>query len=275
MSGWESIQVLLSLILVIFIGFLIQQVNDRYAFIRERTKLPALIFVIISAGFADMHSLHPVFLSAISLLFAIYSLFNILNNPSRFPPIFNSGLFLGLAALFFFNTAILLPAFLIGIIILCREYGWREFAILITGFIVPFIFAISFAFYTDQLFEFFFTLEQNITTPVNHFFNNYPMYGYLAFLSILTIIASLKLLQQYDSRKVSSRKYYSVFLLIFIFSMISFIFVPAASQEMLIIAIIPVTYIISNLLVSIQSQFWSELLFILLLGVVIFMQTTT
>jgi hypothetical protein len=54
--------------------------------------------------------------------------------------------------------------------------------------------------------------------------------------------------------------------------MISFVFIPATSQEMLVIAVLPVTFLISNLFTSIDSGFWRELLFTLLLGTAIFMQ---
>ncbi len=266
------VQVLLSLVLVIFTGFLIQQVNDRFAFIRARTKLPATMFVIFIGGFTDMHTLHPVFFAGIFLVFAIHSLFAVFNNPNTFPQIFNAGFFIGIGSLFYFNLVIILPAFLIGIIILCREIHWREFVIMLIGFIVPFIFAFSYAFLTDHLMELLYTFEQNIVTPVNHFKTNYALHVFLAFLIVLTVIGSLKLIQQYDSRKVSSRKYFLVFLIIFLFSIVSFVLVPAVSQEILVISLIPVTFLISNLFVSIQSRFWGEFLFTLLLSLAVIMQ---
>jgi hypothetical protein len=143
---------------------------------------------------------------------------------------------------------------------------------MLLGAIIPFLFATSYAFLTDNLPEFFYTFEQNIISPINHFKTNYVLQVFLGFLIILTILASLKLLQQYDTRKVSSRKYYLVFLFIFIFSIVSFLFVPATSQEMLVISIIPVTFLISNLFVSIQSGFWGEFLFVLLLIIVVLVQ---
>ncbi len=266
------LQVLISLILVVFAGFLIQQVNDRFGFIRARTKLPATIFVILIGGFITMHTLHPVFFAGIFLIFAIHSLFAVFDNPNIFPQVFNAGFFIGIGSLFYLNLIIILPAFLIGIIILCRDFHWREFVIMIIGAIVPFIFATSYAYLTNQLLEYLYTFEQNILTPVNHFRTNYVLQGFLGFLIILTVIGSVKLLQQYDTRKVSSRKYYLVFLFIFTFSLISFMFIPAVSMEMLVISIIPITFLISNMFVSITSRFWSELLFTLLILIVIFVQ---
>ena len=266
------LQVLISLILVIFTGFLIQQVNDRFAFIRVRTKLPATMFVIFIGGFTNMHTLHPVFFAGIFILFAIYSLFSVFNNPNTFPQVFNAGFFIGIGSLFYFNLIMLLPAFFIGIIILCRDFHWREFAIMLIGFIVPFIFAFSYAFLTDHLIELFYTFEQNILTPVDHFKTNYALHVFLTFLIILTIIGSIKLVQLYDTRKVSSRKYYQVFLVIFAFSIICFLVVPATSEEMLVISLIPVTFLISNFFVYAQSRFWTEFLFTMLMAMAVFMQ---
>lgn len=266
------IKVISALILVIFIAFLIQLINDRFAFIRTRTKLPASLFVIISSGFTLFHTLHPVYFAAIFFLLAIHSLFTIFNNPDSLSNIFNGAVFLGIGSLFYFNLIFLFPAYWIGIFILYRETSWRQLVIPLLGLAVPYIFAISYAFFTDFTLEFFHTLEQNIITPVNHFKENYPLYAILFLLIFLTVMGSFKMLQQYDSRKISTRKYFTVFLLFFVFSLIAFVLVPAVSIEMLIISMIPLTFLVSNLLVSIQSRFWGEFLFTLLLATVIAVQ---
>ena len=271
-DGYNLIKVGISLFLVIFVGFLIQQVNDKFGFIRARTKLPASIYVIIIGGFTTLHTLHPVYFAAIFLLLAIHSFFAIFNNPNTPGFILKTGLYLGIGSLFYFNLFIVFPAFLIGIFILSREIHWREFVILFIGFIIPFIFAFGFAFYTNQLLEVLYNFERNIVTPVNHFKSDIPLQLFLVLLLIFTIIASFVLLQQYDTRKISTRKYYSIFLVIFVFSMFSFIFVPATSVEILVISAIPVTFLISNFYVSIQSKFWSELLFSILFLFVLFIQ---
>jgi hypothetical protein len=271
-DGHPFLQVLLSLVLVLLIAFLIQQINSRFALIKARTQLPIAVYIIIIGGFTSMHTMHPVYFAAIFTLIGIHSLFSIFNNPNPQLDIFNAGLFLAVGTLFYFNLIVILPAFLIAISSLRRERNWHEFLILIVGFLIPVLFALTFVFFTDQLNDAILNILKNIITPVNHFKTNYPLQGFLALLVFLTLVGSVKMMQQYDSRKVSTRKYYLVFFIIFIFSMISFVFIPATSQEMLVIAVIPVTILITNLFTSIESVFWRELLFILLLGTAIFMQ---
>lgn len=266
------LQSLLSLGLVIALAFMIQQLNNRYAFIRIRTMLPAPLFVLLIAGFTQMHTLHPVYFGAVFLLFAISRLFNMFNQAKPYSSVFDAGFWLGIGSLFYFNLILLLPAFLIGIAILSREYHWRAFVINLLGALLPWIFAFSYAFLTAHFMELLKMLEQNITTANNHFKLNIPLQIFLGFLIFLTLLGSIKLIQQYDTKKVSSRKYFTVFFYIFIFSMVSFVFIPATSQEMLVIIAIPISLLISNLLVFMKSRFWSELITTTLFGIVIFME---
>jgi hypothetical protein len=268
----DLVNVILSLVFVILIATIMQVINDRFSFIRIRTKLPATLFIIIVSSFTQLHTLHPVFPAAIFLLLAIYFLFNTFEKTKPYSSIFNAGFLIGTGTLFYFNLIVLFPAFFIGIIILTRENNWRGFVILLIGFFVPFIFAFSYAGFTDQTLAMLKTFEENIVTPVNHFQTNIPLHVLLTFLVLLTLTGSIKILQQYDSKKVSTRKYFTIFSILFLFSMLSFAFIPVTSQEMLVIIAIPVTYLISNLFVFMKSRFWSEFLFILLLAIVIFMQ---
>ena len=268
----DFVRVLLSLVLVILVAALVQLVNDRYMFIRVRTKLPSILFVIIASGFIQLHTLHPVFPAAIFLLFAIYSLFNTFEKVKPYSAIYNAGFFVGVGTLFYFNLLIVFPAFFVGIAILSREISWRGFAILLTGFLTPVFFAFSYTVFTDQIPEIMTTISNSVTTPVNHFHNNISLHIFLAILILLTLTGTIKIMRQYDSKKISTRKYFAIFFIIFILSLISFTFIPVTSQEMLIIIAIPITYLISNLFVFMKSRFWGEFLFLVLIGIVVFMQ---
>lgn len=271
-DGTPFLQVAVSLVVVILLGFLMQLVNDRYMFIRIRSKLPASLFMIILAGFTGMHTLHPVYFGAVFLMVAISRLFSIFEKAKPYSAVFDVGFWLGMGTLFYFNLVVLLPAFLIGVLVLTRETRWREYLILILGLVVPLLFAWSFYFFFGKAEVITEVFYKSTMTPVNHFRTNFALHGYLSLLILFTILASVDILRQYDSKKVSSRKYFLVFFLIFIFSMVSFAFIPATSQEMLVISAIPVTYLISNFFVFMKRRFWSELLFYLLLGAVVLMQ---
>lgn len=266
------LQVVLSLSLVLFVSFLIQQINISFSLIKVRTKLPALVFILLAGGLTPMHTLHPVYIAAVLLMLSIYSIFSVFNNPEPVTHFFNAGLFLSIGSLFYFNMVALLPAFFIAASMLRREPLFKDYFALFVGFIVPWIFAFSYLFFTDRIADAITIFGNNILTPVNHFNKNYMLLGYSGVIALLTIIGSFKMIQLYDSSKVSTRKYFQVLFIFFVFSMLSFAFVPATSQEILIISFIPVSFLIANLFSSITSTFWSELLFAILLLASAFMQ---
>ncbi len=271
-SNSAFIQNVLAFFMLILLAFMAQQVNNRYDFIRVRTILPAPLLVIIISGFVNMHTLHPVYFAAAFVLMAIYRLFMAFDINKPYSATFDSGFLLGVGTLFYFNLLVLLPAFLIGIGILARDYRWREFVLMIVGYLLPLIFAMGFAIYNEQLLELLKTIEINFTTQNNHFKTNIPLQVLLGYLVLLTTIGSIKLIQQYDSKKVSTRKYFLIFFLVFLFSLAGFILVPGTSQEILIITAIPLTFLISNFFIFLKSRFWGEIIFSLLIFLVIAIQ---
>lgn len=266
------LQNLLALLLLILLAFIILQINNRYNFIRVRTMLPAPLFIIMVSGFTGMHTLHPVYFGAVFLLVAIFRLFSTFDQIKPYSAAFDSGFFLGIASLFYFNLFILFPAILLGIGILSRETRWREFIIATTGFLLPFVFAFGYAFFSDRMLELLKTFELNIISPNNYFKPNLPMQIYAGYLALLTFLGSIKVIQQYDTKKVSTRRFLMVFFWLFVCSVFSFIFVPATSQEMLVISTIPVTFLTANFFVFLKSRFWRELLFAILLLIVVALQ---
>jgi hypothetical protein len=266
------LQIIIPLILIIGMALIMLQLNNRYNIIRIRTMLPAPLFILVVSGFSDLHALHPVYFAAFFVLLAIYRLFSAFDEVKPYSPAFDSGFFLGMASLFYLNVFLLFPAFLIGLGVLTREPRWREYTVGFIGFVLPFIFAFSFVFVWGNVSELLETLELNITTKVGNIKSNLPVLGYLTFMLILVLLGSFKILQQYDTKKVSTRKYFIVLFLVFLFLMFSFILVPATSIEIFVIAAIPLTFLLANFFVFLKSRFWGEFWFSLLLIAVLVME---
>jgi hypothetical protein len=272
LNGNLYIKNLITLSLLISLALIMLQISNRYNFIRVRTMLPASLFILIVSGFTGLHTMHPVYFGAFFVLLAIYRLFSAFDQSRPYSASFDTGFFLGIGSLFYFNLIILFPAYLVGVGILSRETKWREYVIHFIGFLIPFIFAFSYAYIAGEITTFLNTFELNILTRNNHIQTNFPLLIYSGFLLLLVFLGSIKMIQQYDTKKVSSRKFFTVFFLLFLFSILSFALFPATSQEMLVIAAIPVTFLTANFLVFIRSRFWGEFWFSLLFILVVVLQ---
>lgn len=269
------LQNVITLILFISMALIMLQISNRYNFIRVRTMLPASLFILIVSGFTGLHFMHPVYFGAFFVLWAIFRLFSAFDQTGPYPASFDTGFFLGIASLFYFKLIILFPAFLLGVGILSRETKWREFVIHFIGFLVPFIFAFSYTFITGETTNLLKIFELNILTPVNHIQYNIPLLVFIGFLLLVISLGSIKIIQQYDTKKVSTRKFFTVFFLVFLFSVLSFVVFPAASHEMFVVAAIPVSFLMANFFVFLKSRFWGEFWFSLLFIFVVALQFIT
>ncbi len=263
---------IVSLALVLLLAFLVQLINSQFAFIRIRTMLPAPLFVLIIGGFTEIHTLLPVYFATVFILLAVYRLFKAFDVKRPYTAAFDSGFLLGVATLFYFDAIILFPAFLAGAAILSRDTHWRIFAIHVIGLLLPLFFALSYAVLTGQSLELLTTFEQNVICANNHFEVDKYTLWYIAFLILLTMLGSFKLIQQYDTKKVSSRKYFNVLFLIFAFSLLGVIFVPHISRGMFVIISIPVCFLTSNFFAFMKSRFWGGFFIYMLIGAVVFLQ---
>ncbi|RKD92438.1 DUF6427 family protein [Mangrovibacterium diazotrophicum] len=261
-----------NLLLVLALAFIILRLNTSYSFIRIRTFLPSNIFVLIVSGLTTLHSLHPVYFGAVFLLLSINRIFGAYESQKANSNAFDAGFYLGLGSLFYFNLIFYFPIVWIGFILIRKNPEWRNFALPLIGIAIPWLYAFAYYFFTDSIPELGHAISQSFATSNNFFSANINFQIYLGLLVFLTLLGSFFLISQLDEKKVSSRKYFQIFFLIFLFSVAILIFIPSASQELLVIMAIPLTFLFSNYLIFMRMQFWGNLFVYLLIAMVIYMQ---
>ena len=261
---------IVALLFIILLSFLILKLNVQYAFIRSRTFLPPSLFLLITSGMADLRAMHPVYMAALFLILSIDRIFNTYDKESIHSNAFDSGVFLAIGSLFYFNLIFFFPLLWISFIILRPNVNWREYILTTLGFILPWLAALSFYLVTGRTDELIQTIKANFTMHRAFLRENLPIQIYVGFLVLLTILASLFLLTQYDGKKISSRRYFKSFFWIFLISVSLVVANPAVSEEIIIMLAIPLTYLISNYLIFMKRQTWGEvLLYLLAAGVVV------
>lgn len=273
MIKWSPIvSNLLTIAVVLILAFFILRLTTIYSFIRVRTFLPSNVFVLILSGLVTIHSLHPVYFGALFLILAINRIFGAYEIKKPNSNAFDAGFLIGLGSLFYFNLLFYFPIVWIGFVLIRKNPEWRNFILPIIGLAVPWLYGFSYYFFSDSLPELGQTIRQNFTTPNNFLQSNLNFQIYLGLLIFLTLIGSYFLIAQMDEKKVSTRKYFQIFFVVFAISVVILFLVPSVSQEILVIMSIPLTFLFSNYLIFMRKQFWGNLFVYLLIAMVIYMQ---
>jgi len=263
---------IVALVFIILLAFLILKLNVQYTFIRIRTVLPSILFILITSGLHELHAMHPVYPAALFLILTVDRIFNSYDKDVIHSNAFEAGIFLAIGSLFYLNLVFFFPFLWIGFIILKPKVNWREYILSTLGFIFPWL--VAFAYYgaSGQSDELMVTLKANLSLHQSFLRQNLPIQIYMGFLVFLTLLASFLLLSQYDGKKISSRKYFKAFFWIFLISCVLIVANPAVSQDIIIILAYPLTYLISNYLIFMKRQIWGEIFLYILVAGVIYLQ---
>lgn len=262
----------LSLIFMIVLAFLIFKLSVQYSFIRVRTFLPATMFVLITSGLNDLHTMHPIYPATLFLILAVDRIFDAYDKDVIHSNSFESGIFLAIGSLFYFNLVFFFPLLWIGFIIVKQKVNWREFILTTMGFVFPWIAAFAYYLGTGAQDELTKVVISNFSPHPSFLTGNLPILIYIGFLILMTLLSSIFLLTQYDEKKISSRKYFKTFFWIFLITLILTISNRAVSQEIVLIFAIPLTYLISNYLVFTKRLVWGEVFLYLFFAGVIYLQ---
>jgi len=262
---------IIALVLAIMQSFYLSKLNKDFIFIKQRTFLHALIFLIILSSSLFTQYAIPALIANFFVLFSIDWLYSSYKKNKPNIELFNAGFMMSVAGLIYFNAFILITALFISYIIL-HSVKFKEFLVIITGFIAPIFILIGLLFLNDTLFLFKDEIIKSITDAKYNFkmnLSSYIFYGYLLFILLISIF---KIMSVYSTKKISSRTFMSSFFIFFLVSLMSYIIFPFVDIDILVIAAVPISYIITDGYVNSKNSFISELNFALLILTLLFAQ---
>jgi hypothetical protein len=264
-TGNSFVLNLFACLLLILMAFGMFRLNERYIFIRQRTDLPAFIFAFISAGTIVLGGMHPSLFAAFLLFISIGRVFKIYQGDATLSNSFEAGFLIGLASLFYLFAGIYILWFWMALAVLGYLRSKEILAGLI-GFIAPIFLMFSWCVWNDSLAEILNTISKLFSFKNQLGTVSVFQYSYWGILGFLVILSSLYMLNVYEEKKISSRKYFIVLLSFFVVSALSFVFFKGAGVEQYFISIIPVTYITSHYFVLQKHSWIGELWFYILVA---------
>lgn len=177
---------ILSGIFVFLTAIVLNNLFNRHEFREKNTYLPALIYVVLASFNDACYHLSGVVIASLLIALALVQIFKLNQNEDCRKEVFNAALLFGLSACFYPILFMLFPLLFIVIWVL-RPFVLRESALMITGFILPVIYAGVWAYYMG------YELDNKLFSPSGEVENRnvFMIVGGLISVLILTMIAPL------------------------------------------------------------------------------------
>lgn len=264
--------IIFSVLLVSAMAFLMVNLNTSLFFINERTFLPALLYILTGGLFPQYQLMNPAIFGALFLMLAIKRIMESYRIQGTAYNFFDAGLLIGTGTLFYANLVWFGILTIAGISLL-RTWDLKEIVLSLLGLVTPFILAMGLYYVTgDHPHDFIYLFDYNL-------FGRHSEYAFnpLIVIAILTtgalsFLAAAHLFMNIGSKKIQSRKTFSLLLWVLIISVVIFLVIPSVSVEIIWIAAIPVSYFLTHYFIFLKRKLIPEIFFTLFFGLILFLQ---
>ena len=263
-------QVFTAFIVVIFNSFFIAQMGSGFLFLKKRSYLPGIIYLITVSSLHELQAFLPVHLATLFVLISIYFIFDTFHKKVEITYTFNASFFLAIGSLFYLPVVVLFPLVWISIFVLQKDDNWRLLAVPVLGFGVPWLFIWVYSFLTDSYAKLWNELVTMLWRSHNGYLLNPYFLALTAIVAILTTLGSLSVISHFLRMKVSSRKYFVIFFWMLGLLMASALGLLTIDIEIVALSTIPVAYIVSNYLLFNEKTIVKEVFLWIYLATAVF-----
>lgn len=242
----------LQLLLILGIAFLVKYFLTVHQLVHHSNFLPSLLIIAL-INFQELFDYQILISINLFFLLAYYAfLLRSFDDDKPDNSIFSASLFIGLASLISYNNIVFI--FLIWIsFIVFQNYSWRYIPITIAGLVIPYLFFLTYLFWTDQL-----SLLNQEWITLQKYSYQLPQLNDLFSIIIFTILGFLifislaKIIPETSSKIISIRKKVSFSLWFLFISIMVMLF----SNEAIVknIFLIPLSGLLGYYLRSIKSR---------------------
>ncbi len=257
---------------VVLQAWLLNHLVVKHSILRKDSFLPALFFVLLNSFYKEQLFLNPQLIANLFIILMFERLCNLYESEKPLYVVLDSGLFLGLAILFNYDTLIYLPLILISVVII-TYFNIRFLLASIFGILLP-IYLVGVVFYMfDSLNDLLIIIEISVKRNyINQITFNWIKLLPWFLITGITLVSAVLLQAEYFKSKVKTRR---IIFTVVIFIIISVLIILIENHN-LVYAVcylsIPLSIIIANYFMNKRFVIIKEILFLLLVSACVLYQ---
>ncbi len=257
---------IITLGILVFIGLWLARINTKFIILQQRTYLPTVVYLLVVSSYQPLQQLNPAVFACVFLVIGIEIMFGAYRKEGLALEFFMASFLFSLASLFYARAAFLMLVVWTALALFRTPY-WREWVLTLFGFIAPYVILFTWYYLDGQnLAEHWEAIRYNFVHDRGTGYLNNFYQGFYGFLLLVILLASRKMLSDYQGLKIYIRKFFRLNFWIFIFILTVFVVIYSSAIEMICFLAIPISYIISYYFLNMRSRIAGEITFSLLLA---------
>lgn len=272
-TGFTNIYLLnfLGLFVTIISALILNYLTTENGITGKLMTMGIFFFSILSVSLSSFTIMNPFILINFFLFFFIRNLYRLPHVENPIPLVFNASLMLGIASLYFFKILFLILVIWIALIV-HRSNSWRNYIASIIGIVGPYVFILTWYFWSDQLNDFILKMDMMFHFKMNSVF---PMdiNDVIILIAISTIITIgvFKTIMRLTEKNINLRRNLIISIYFLIIALI-IVIIFGQGIKSLLVTIIPASIILSNAFYNLRRYKFYNILFSILTALIIINQ---
>lgn len=258
---------IISIILVWVQCFLFNNLLLNNKAYNENTYIPALVYAVLMNLFFDFYTLSPILMSQTFILMAINNIFKRIDNKTKDQFFLNTGIFLGLAALFYLPSVVIFFSMLLSLLLFTGSIA-RRYLLMIYGFVLPISLCWLYYFWHGAHREF---ISQFVSSVL--FIKPTIYYSFTSLLLVSAVPVLFMLLAGYQlvrySRYVNFQvRFQYVMFFMLVLSLTTFYFSKVFAPFQLIIFVPATAFFINHYFLLLRRRFLADIFFLVFIALI-------
>lgn len=266
------INYLVAMLFTMLIAYILIRIGLRDQLMQERSLMPAFFFILFTAALPEARQVSPALISSLFYILSFVILFQVHEKEPDTLSIFMASLILVLGSMFCLKLIWFVPLIWVSLWTM-RSVTWREllYPVIAYCMLALFLFTWYWGIQGDGS-KFVVLIKDNLSFKGAfrpYHYSVYILYGYIL---LLVLIASIHMINRFQSLKTVIQSIYQVMFYMFLAALLYFIFVVRFEATSMVYIAVPVTFVLSNYFHRRRSPWIHELAMWILLGLVVFVQ---
>ncbi len=234
----------------------------KYDFLRVKTYLPGLIYVIFT-GYFYVQEFSPVLLANLFFVPVYFIITSTVYHKKSLHHFFTAGFLLALSSLIYFPYAFMLIPIMLSVIVI-RSQLTKEIFSVVAGFLVVFILFNEIYFLKNkEVFDsslFFSSLTVDVKKLI---ITDLPTKIYWIFTILVFVLSNFKILSSYRTKEIEKRTIFQLNFLFFLSLLAMFVGIPSVNYSLLVTIAMPVSVLIADYFIESRETRFLKILFVI------------
>lgn len=249
----------ISLMLIIFQSFILNNLLINFKAYNENTYIPALIYGLLACCFFDFYTLSPILMSLTFILLAINNLFYYLEHKGANNHL-NTGMYIGIASLFYLPNIFFVIAILLSYLFFTGT-SLKKYLLFFYGFFFPILLAAVFFYLKDGLHSFYINYIFSLAYMSNRLYISY--FTFLVIVIVPLIFLALSFIKLFEARRYINIqvRYQQVMIFMMLAALIAWWVSNRKAPYQLLIFVPFAAFFISHFFLLIKKRLFTEIYF--------------